>query len=327
MLAAAIGALVVVALAVGAYLVLSQRFMVMSKQDMATPPASAASGQAGGMAMASTVSPEISPSAEAMAAMPTATSTLTDTPSPTSVPPTDTPTPQAALPTSTVEAVQVTVAPTASPLPDTPTPEPPTPTPAPTATKAPAATATKMPTAKPVATAAPAAPAVPGLITGFEQWGVWKRGDQAYGTFAQSTQEAHSGSASGRLDYNFPAVNDNYVVFASRPPLAIPGTPTALSIWVLGDGSGHFLNVWVQDSQGEVRQFPFGTITGAGSWQQLTASLDTTAAWPQTHISGADNGKLDYPIKLYALVLDGVPDGVASRGTIYLDDIKAVSGN
>ena len=95
---------------------------------------------------------------------------------------------------------------------------------------------------------------------------------------------------------------------------------------MLGDGSGHFLNVWIQDSQGEVRAFHFGAVPEAGTWHKLTAALDTTAPWPQGHISGPDNGKLDYPIKLYALVLDGVPDGTASQGTIYLDDIMVAPG-
>ncbi len=196
----------------------------------------------------------------------------------------------------------------------------------PTATKRPAPTSTQAPAASQPAVAP--APAVPGLITGFEQFGTWKIGNEPYGTFTQSTEEAHSGSASARLDYNFPAVNNNYVVFSARPPLPIPGSPTALSIWVYGDGSGAFLDAWVQDSQGEVRAFPFGRVTGTGTWQQLTASLDTTAPWPQAHISGPDNGKLDYPIKLFAIVLDGVPDGAASQGTIYLDDIMtAQAGN
>ena len=166
------------------------------------------------------------------------------------------------------------------------------------------------PTAKRVrATAAPSAPSatpVPGVVTGFAQWGRWVIGNQPYGTFRQSTEVAHGRGSSARLDYNFPAVKDNYVVFSSRPPLPIPGTPTALSMWVLGDGSGHYLNVWIQDSQGEVREFPFGAVPEAGAWQKLTAALDTTEPWPQGHISGPDNGKLDYPIKLYALELDGV---------------------
>jgi hypothetical protein len=56
----------------------------------------------------------------------------------------------------------------------------------------------------------------------------------------------------------------------------------------------------------------------------MRAVLDDSAGWPNGHIDGTDNGVLDYPAWLYALVLDGVPDGTASSGTIYLDDIEAV---
>jgi hypothetical protein len=328
LLTAVIGALVVVVLAAGAYIVLSRQFMVRSKSEPPPPTADAGSGQARGGAMVMTAPPEGSPTTVAIVALlPTETPAPTDTQSPASVPPTATATPEpTAAPSATLlPPTEIKVPDTPTPEPPTPTPVPPTATPMPTATRRPAATATRVPpTAQP---AVASAPAVPGLITGFEQLGRWVIGQQPYGTFTQSTQEAHSGSASARLDYNFPAVKDNYLVFSARPPLSIPGTPTALSMWVLGDGSGHFLNVWVQDSQGEVRQFNFGRVPAAGTWQKLTAALDTTADWPQAHISGTDNGKLDYPIKLYALVLDGVPDGTASQGTIYLDDIMTATAN
>ena len=43
----------------------------------------------------------------------------------------------------------------------------------------------------------------------------------------------------------------------------------------------------------------------------------------RTVISAApDSGKLSFPISLSALVLDGVPDGAASKGTIYIDDLS-----
>lgn len=112
----------------------------------------------------------------------------------------------------------------------------------------------------------------------------------------------------------------NYVAFLARPPIAMVGQSDAITAWVNGDGSGHFLNAWVQGSDGEVRSYTFGRIDHQG-WQRMSAALDDSAGWPNGHISGTDNGALDYPARLYGLILDGVPDGVASQGTIYLDDI------
>lgn len=194
-------------------------------------------------------------------------------------------------------------------------------TPAPTivsATKAPAATV------PPKATVPPASPAQPGVITGFEGNANWQIGDQHYGSFDRSTEQAYSGSASGRLKYDFPAVANNFVVFRARPTIPLPGQPTGLSAWVYGDGSGNYLNAWVQDSAGQVRQYTFGRVAHQG-WQQMTAWFDDAAGWPNVHISGYDSGKLAFPASLFGLVLDGVPDGQASAGTIYLDDIKTVT--
>ncbi len=327
---AAIAVFLVLLLAAGAFALLARNGPTGATAAAATAGGGQAGGGAaaagvGGEATESPTPPEISRTAIAVAA-----ALRTSTPTPgetqaaagalpiataTAVPPTSTPPPTALPPTPTF---------TASPVPDTPTAEPPTATPvpptaAPTATLKLAPTATRVPaTARPVVSSAPA---VPGLVTNFEQWGRWQIGDQPHGTFTRSTQAAHSGSASARLDYGLPAVKDNFVVFTSRPPLSIPGSPTALSVWVLGDGSGHYLNVWIQDSKGEIRQFSFGPVPEAGAWRQLTAPLDTTAGWPQAHISGPDNGKLDYPIKLYGLVLDALRDDTPYNGTIYLDDI------
>ena len=43
------------------------------------------------------------------------------------------------------------------------------------------------------------------------------------------------------------------------------------------------------------------------------------------HISGPDTGKLSLPVSLSALVLDGLPDGAASKGTIYIDDLSTTA--
>jgi hypothetical protein len=55
----------------------------------------------------------------------------------------------------------------------------------------------------------------------------------------------------------------------------------------------------------------------------MTARLDTTAKWPQGHISGPDNGKLDYPIDLYGVVFDIVPRSNAPNytGALFLDEL------
>jgi eukaryotic-like serine/threonine-protein kinase len=217
----------------------------------------------------------------------------------------------------TVLAPAPTVVPTAQPT-QTVVPTD-TPQPAPTVTAA--ATKPLTATKTPGVTKNPPITPPPGIVLDFEQFGAWRRGNEPYGNFVQSSEQKHAGNYSGKLAYQFPAVKENYVVFTRNPPKLIPGQPAALKLWVYGDGSGHFLNAWVRDHQNEVRQFTFGQITHTG-WQDMTAPLDTAAAWPQTHISGTDNGRLDFPISLDSLVLDGVPDGGGPfLGAIYVDDL------
>jgi len=152
--------------------------------------------------------------------------------------------------------------------------------------------------------------------------GDWRRGDEPYGEFTYSAEVARAGSA-GKLAYDLPAETINYVVFLAPAPVALPGSPTGVRAWVYGDGSGHFLNVWIRDGGGEIRQYTFGRVWHRG-WQAMTAWFNDNAPWPQGHISGPDNGRLDDPVYFYALVFDGVPDGQASSGVIYIDEIAAV---
>ncbi len=160
----------------------------------------------------------------------------------------------------------------------------------------------------------------PGLVLDFEQDMTWRRGDQPYGQLDRSNAQVRAGSYSGRLAYDFPAVVDNYVAFLARPSVEMSGQPTGITAWVYGNESGHFLNAWIQDAAGEVRSYTFGQVQHQG-WQQMTAWFDEQRGWPNSHISGPDSGNLDFPVKFYALILDGVPDGQPSSGTIYIDEV------
>jgi hypothetical protein len=159
-----------------------------------------------------------------------------------------------------------------------------------------------------------------GVFNDFETAASWRRGDEANGTFTQSTAQAHGGSSAGQLDYSFTSPGNDYVVFSRRQPLA--GEPRSITAWVYGDNSTHFLNIWVQDREGEIWQFSFGRIEHSG-WQQMSAPLDPAGLWPVTHIDGPSNSALDYPISFQAIVLDDAPDDNSGSGVIYLDDLTS----
>lgn len=192
----------------------------------------------------------------------------------------------------------------------------------------PTAAATEAPVAAPapVATQAPVNPPAAvqsGLVTGFETFGNWRRGDQPYGTLTQSTAQVSEGRYVAELNYDFPtsAGNNNYVVFLAQPALKIPGTPAALQLQVYGDGSGHFLNLWIADAANHTWQFTFGRIQHQG-WATLNAPLALNQPWPVGAIDGSTITELMPPLSLKAIVLDGVPDGAASKGVLYLDALQ-----
>ena len=248
------------------------------------------------------------------------------------VPPTVTMTPSPAPDTNTPTATRKsTPEPTATPRP-TRTPQP---SATPTVTAAPSATATATvdaadsdssePTPKPTATAEPSPePDVvsTGALVGFEQWGTWRRGDQPNGELTQTTVQVKAGTSAAQLDYAFPATSEDFVVFTQSR--SIGGSPNTLAAWVYGDGSEHFLNLWVEDANGELWSVALGRVGSAG-WQQMVGYLAPDLAWPSGHISGPDNGSVDYPVRFNSIVLDR-PGAGPLTGKIYIDEITAGTG-
>jgi len=212
--------------------------------------------------------------------------------------------------TSPTLAPTFTPSTTPTPTPTTPPTDTPTPTPVPP-------TRTPSPTSTPTIVV----PSSPGIVHNFESGSVsWRRGDQPYGELVRSAEQVHGGGSAGKLSYDFPAVANNFVVFLAQPTLVIGGEPTGIRAWIYGDNSGHFLNLWIVDADNEVRQYTFGRISFTG-WRQVTAWFDEERGWPNQHISGTDDEKLTFPVRLQAIVLDGSPDEQASTGIIYIDDI------
>ena len=178
--------------------------------------------------------------------------------------------------------------------------------------------ASKYNTPTPAAIEPPAA----GVIVDFEQLAQWQKRGRPDGELILSSEHVHQGTKAAKLSYDFSQTRQSPLIFTRKPPLPIAGAPDELTIMVFGDGSGHNLNVWVMDSQGEVRQYTFGRIQHAAAWQPMHVRLDSDNPWPDQHVSGPDNGQLDYPIRLYALALYASDDGPA-QGVIYLDQLVA----
>ncbi|HDQ73207.1 MAG TPA: hypothetical protein ENN19_14110, partial [Chloroflexi bacterium] len=177
-------------------------------------------------------------------------------------------------------------------------------------------------TPSPTPTSPAESPPASGALIDFEQFGSWRRGDQPYGTLTQSQEQARTGRYAAKLAYDFPASGDDYVVFLRA--INLSGTPNTVGAWVYGDGSGHFFNVWFQDAQNQVWSAHLGKVSHTG-WRQMVGYLAPNQPWPSGHISGPDNGVLDYPVRFHAIVLDR--QSGPQRGQIYIDDISVWQGN
>jgi len=197
-------------------------------------------------------------------------------------------------------------------------------TPSTTASATPTSVAnTPTPTTQPAQSQSTLPPAPLGVFQDFETPSTWRRGDQPYGDFTRSSSQVHSGSYAGQLNYSFPTPDNDYVVFMNSRRLA--DQPNAISAWVYGDGSGHFLNVWINDANGQTWAMSFGPVNHTG-WQEMTAYIDPSQPWPSGHIGGPNNNVIDYPISFQALVLDDGSDNYSGSGTIYIDDLNSEAG-
>lgn len=213
-----------------------------------------------------------------------------------------------------------------------------------TSTAIPTATHTAEPTATATVTNTPTPSSTPtprssnqtgaaerggGLPYDFEEFGIWTRGNQDNGSFRLAKNppinpelyDEDEPFSAAELEYFFAGEENDFVVFSQNN--RINGSPDGLRLWVYGDGSGHFLNAWILDAQGQTWQLPFGRVEHEG-WLEMTAVIDTEQAWPFSHISGVDDGVVDYPISFRAFVFDDYEDSDSGEGTIYLDQLTAV---
>ncbi len=163
------------------------------------------------------------------------------------------------------------------------------------------------------------------VLSRFESVGGWRRVSQPNGVLRSSTARAYAGAASAELSYNFTTRENDYVAFERDEPLALPGEPYALGTWVYGDGSTHGVKVWLRDAEGEVLQFVLGAV-GPPGWHFISTPIGGPVE-PGNRISAGGNGKVDFPAVVQSLVLDDIVDRFTGGGTIYLDNLIAISGH
>lgn len=139
------------------------------------------------------------------------------------------------------------------------------------------------------------------------------------GVAAESTYsdaQAHGGSWSNRLGYDFSGAPGAYVLFRTRSMGDYAEeAPTHIAVWVYGDGSGNSTRLRIVDATGESHVSAPTTLDFTG-WQEV--SLDVDDSW--SHWSGNDDGVIDLPLSNLVFQLDHEEPGGAASGAVYLDD-------
>lgn len=132
------------------------------------------------------------------------------------------------------------------------------------------------------------------------------------GNFSIAAQPVYSGSFSGRLDYDFTlgdATRAAYMNFTNN--ISLPAGTQKLSLWVYGDGRGHWLRGTVQDASGQEYNIDFAKEINWSGWQRVEASM------PQ--------GKEPFSLKRIYLV--EIDPAIKNAGTVYFDDLTAIVAN
>ena len=91
----------------------------------------------------------------------------------------------------------------------------------------------------------------------------------------------------------------------------VAGRPTALGMWVEGDGSGSVLRMRYADATGQTFQPDLGKLDGTG-WRYVQAPLDGSGG----HWGGANDGRVHPPLRITTLALVDPSGGGRGKGAI-----------
>ncbi len=145
----------------------------------------------------------------------------------------------------------------------------------------------------------------------------WQRPAQPNGSLDYAAQAI-------RISYRFTTRDNDYLAQALTEPIPLPADADALAIDLFGDGSGHWLRLWLLDCEGETFAVTAGVI-GPAAWQTLRVPLSRRAAQYE-QIAGDGNGRPDWPLALAAIVIDDHRDDWSGMGEVWIARIDALNG-
>jgi len=145
--------------------------------------------------------------------------------------------------------------------------------------------------------------------------GLWASETGVAAESSYSDADAHGGDWSNQLHYDFSAAPGAYINFRSRS-LAdyTEEVPTAISVWVRGDGSLNSYCLRIVDATGELHVTETAPLDFS-DWRQAAYAVDSSLS----HRGGNDDCVIDLPLGNLVFQLNHEASGVTA-GEIYLDD-------
>lgn len=135
-----------------------------------------------------------------------------------------------------------------------------------------------------------------------------------------STSARHGGTAGLQLNYWMTGAATAVNILGAIP---LPGTPSAVSVWVYGDTSGTPVYLQFTDASGESYSGTAGRAA-VRRWTRMTLYTDgSNLNW--THSGGDNNGVINYPITFRSITTLKGSLGQLT-GTLYLDDLSVHYG-
>lgn len=164
------------------------------------------------------------------------------------------------------------------------------------------------------------------VVEDFEKSSVWTRSFNTLGAMQAGAGPAHTGKGAGRLDYNFTGPNQA-VDFTVDAPRTLPGKPTRLGLWALGNNSGNYLSAWLRDRDGELFKVRMGAVSGeSDGWRYYEARINNYYFGWERALGSPANGVPDYPLQFISFRMENTPDEPAGSGTVYVDDLQSYDG-
>ena len=156
-----------------------------------------------------------------------------------------------------------------------------------------------------------------GVVEGEAVGAIGVEGEGVTGSFTLTTEQAASGAGSGRTSYEFGGVTGT-LWFGLAPP-SVGEVPQAISLELMGDGSGHQLGIYVLDAEVEAYTTDLGTLSGTG-WESYRVT--DPGSW--TPSGGDADGVFDAPAITVGIVVTAA--GSTTKGDLFLDDVVLEAG-